>query len=319
MLLIASITSLQAQKKSTKMEKVSFVNNYGIKVVGNLNYPAGFDSSKKYAAIISVGPASGVKEQTAGLYASKLAEKGFITIAIDPSYQGESGGEPRFKEDPVARVEDIRGTVDYLVSLPYVDEEKIGVIGICAGGGYVANAAMTERRIKAVASIVPVNGGAENRAAGQKATIETLEMIAKQRTVEARGGEPMIGEWIPDEYKKSEDLDLKQAYEYYRSSRGATPNWPNKMRFVTMDAVMPTDMFYLTDMLLTQPLQIITGSKIGAFGSKKDGKELYEKAASTQKDLMVLEDASHFDLYDNLKYVDQAMAKSVSFFNSNLK
>lgn len=312
---------LFAQNNSTtiKMEKVSFKNNNGTTIVGNLHLPADFTKEKQYSAIISVGPASGAKEQTAGLYAKKMAENGFIAIAIDASFQGESGGEPRYKEDPIARIEDIRGAVDFLSTLNYVDENRIGVLGICAGGGYAVSAAMTEKRIKAVVAVVPVNGGTENRAGGQKATIETLETIAKQRTAEAKGAEPMIIQWIPDEYKDATDIDLKEAYDYYRTVRGQHPNWPNKMRFVSMDAVMAFDAFYLSEMLLTQPLQIVTGSKEGAFGSKRDGKELFDKAASKNKELMVLDGASHFDLYDNLKYVDVAVKKVTNFYNTNFK
>ena len=272
--LILSITYIFAQdtnknKTGIKIGKVSFINKIGIKVIGNIYFPNGFDTSKIYAATITVPPASGAKEQTAGLYAMKMAEKGFIAIAIDASYQGESGGEPRFKENPIARVEDIRGTVDYLTTLPFVDENRIGVLGICAGGGYAVSAAMTEKRIKAVATVVPVNGGKEMRAGGAEATIATLETVAKQRTAEARGAEPMIVPWIPDEYKNETDIDLKESYQYYRTSRGYHPNWQNKMRFISMDAVMAFDAFYLVEMLLTQPIQIITGSQQGAFGQKK--------------------------------------------------
>lgn len=301
------------------MKKISFNNKIGINVVGNIHHPEDFDKNKMYSAIITVPPAGGAKEQTAGIYAGKLAEKGFITLAIDASYQGESGGEPRYKEDPIARVEDIRSAIDFLTTLPYVDENLIGVLGICAGGGYVASAAMTERRIKAVATSVPVNGGSGNRAGGSEATIATLEMIAKQRTAEARGSKPMIVPWIPDEYKDADDIDLSEAYEYYRTPRGQHPNWQNKMRFTSMDAVMAFDAFYLVEMLLTQPLQIVVGSQQGAFSSNKHGHELYERAASTQKDLLVMDGASHFDLYDNPKYVDKAVEKFADFYHTYLK
>ncbi|MEJ2901700.1 alpha/beta hydrolase [Pedobacter panaciterrae] len=306
-------------KNEKTMEKVSFQNKIGITVVGNVHYPVGFDRNKKYAALVVVPPAGGAKEQTAGLYAKKMSENGFVAIAIDGSYQGESGGEPRYKEDPIARVEDIRAAVDYLTTMPYIDENRIGALGICAGGGYVVSAAMTERRIKAVASVVPVNGGRENRAQGSEATIATLETIAKQRTAEARGEAPMILAWIPDEYKVADDIDLRESYEYYRTSRGANPNWQNKMRFTSLDAVMAYDAFYLVESLLTQPLKIIIGSKPGAFGSIIDGNDLYKRAASKHKDIVVMEGASHFDLYDNANYVDKTVEAVKSFFDTNLK
>lgn len=303
----------------TTFKRVTFQNKIGINLVGNVHYPSGFDSSKKYPAIVTIGPAGASKEQAAGLYAKKLAEQGFVTIAFDSSYQGESGGLPRFREDPNARVEDVRGAVDYLTTLPYIDENRIGALGICAGGGYVITAAMTERRIKAVATAVPVNGGKENRAGGQQASIEMLESIAKQRTAEARGAEPMLVEWMPDEYKNSEDIDLHEGYDYYRTSRNPFPKWNQKMLFTSLDAVMVYDSFYLADMLLTQPLQIVVGNRDGSFHSGQTGHELYQVAASKQKDILVLEGASHFDLYDKPQYVAQAVNKFSSFFNANLK
>ncbi|MBF7818294.1 alpha/beta hydrolase [Klebsiella quasivariicola] len=295
------------------------MNHLGISLAGNIRYPDGFDKTHKYPAIITVPPAGGAKEQTAGLYAQKMAEAGYITVTMDASFQGESGGEPRYQENPIARVEDIRAAVDYLVSLPYVDSDNIGVLGICAGGGYSVSAAMSERRIKAVGVVVPVNAGREMRAGGAEATIASLQEVAKQRTAEARGEKPMIIPFIPDEYKTSDDIDLREAWQYYRTERGAVPNWQNKMRFTGMDAVIVFDAFYLSDSLLTQPLQIVVGSKQGAFGSNKDGHELYQRAASKHKDLLVLDGASHFDLYDKPEYVDQAVSKLTTFYKTYLK
>ncbi|WP_406946912.1 alpha/beta hydrolase [Klebsiella quasivariicola] len=301
------------------VQKVNFMNHLGISLAGNIRYPDGFDKTHKYPAIITVPPAGGAKEQTAGLYAQKMAEAGYITVTMDASFQGESGGEPRYQENPIARVEDIRAAVDYLVSLPYVDSDNIGVLGICAGGGYSVSAAMSERRIKAVGVVVPVNAGREMRAGGAEATIASLQEVAKQRTAEARGEKPMIIPFIPDEYKTSDDIDLREAWQYYRTERGAVPNWQNKMRFTGMDAVIVFDAFYLSDSLLTQPLQIVVGSKQGAFGSNKDGHELYQRAASKHKDLLVLDGASHFDLYDKPEYVDQAVSKLTTFYKTYLK
>lgn len=310
---------IDAAPNEVKVQKVSFVNGIGIKIAGDLYFPVGFDATQTYAAVVVVPPAGGAKEQTAGLYARKLAERGFVAIAFDASFQGESGGEPRYKEDPIARVEDVRGAVDYLVGRPYVDENGIGVLGICAGGGYAVSAAMTERRIKAVGVSVPVNAGREMRAGGRESTIAALEAVAKQRTAEARGAKPMVVPWILDEYKTSSDVDLRGAYQYYRTPRGQTPNWKNKMRYTSMDAVMAFDAFYLVDMLLTQPLQVIVGSQQGAYGSNKDGHELYNRAASIHKDLMVMEGASHFDLYDNPAYVNVAVKKLAEFYQTYLR
>jgi len=191
-------------------------------------------------------------------------------------------------------------------------------VGICAGGGYAVNAAMTERRIKAVGTAVGANIGRVYREGGQEGILATLEMIGKQRTAEARGAEPLIIPWVTEESKEAADIDLREAYDYYRTPRGQHLCSPNKLRFTSMASVIAFDAFYLADMLLTQPLQIIVGSLQGAFGSNKDGHYLYEKAASAEKDLLIMEGASHYDLYDNPKYVDPAVEKFTEFFRKNL-
>lgn len=295
-------------------------NARGLKVAGILNIPKNAED-KKNPAIVCVHPGSSCKEQTAGIYAEKLAELGYVTIVFDASYQGESEGEPRYIEDPAARVEDIRSAVDYLTTLDFVDEDRIGVLGVCAGGGYAVNAAMTERRIKAVGTVVGANIGRVNRESSDP--IKTLEAIAKQRTAEARGAETMITNCIPRNQEEREqagitDIDIVEAVDYYTTSRGQSPNSPNKLNFTSLDSVIGFDAFHLADELLTQPLQIIVGSVQGAFGSYRDGHELYNKAASKKKDLFIVEGASHYDLYDREEPVRKAVEKLEAFYKENL-
>lgn len=295
-------------------------NARGLKVAGILNIPENAED-KKNPAIVCVHPGSSCKEQTAGIYAEKLAELGYVTIVFDASYQGESEGEPRYIEDPSARVEDIRSAVDYLTTLDFVDENRIGVLGVCAGGGYAVNAAMTERRIKAVGTVVGANIGRVNRESSDP--IKTLEAIAKQRTAEACGAETMITNWIPRNQEEREqagitDIDIVEAVDYYTTSRGQSPNSPNKLNFTSLDSVIGFDAFHLADELLTQPLQIIVGSVQGAFGSYRDGHELYNKAASKKKDLFIVEGASHYDLYDREEPVKKAVEKLEAFYKENL-
>ena len=151
-----------ASPRSATMESISF-DNSGIAMAGNLYLPAGFDKNKQYPAIVVVHPGGGVKEQTAGLYARQLADEGFIALAFDASHQGASGGEPRFLDDPMKRVSDIYSAVDYLTTVAGVDDARIGALGICAGSGAAVKAAMTERRIQAIATVSAVDVGAASR------------------------------------------------------------------------------------------------------------------------------------------------------------
>ncbi|MGW5480872.1 alpha/beta hydrolase [Streptomyces sp. NPDC004008] len=144
------------------MEAITFPNG-PINMAGSLCIPEDFDPKGSYAAVVTVHRGGGVKEQTAGLYASKLAEHGFVALAFDASFQGDSGGKPQHLEDPAARVEDVRAAVDYLQSLDYVDAERVGALGVCAGGGYAVNAAMTDYRIKALTTVSALNIGTSFR------------------------------------------------------------------------------------------------------------------------------------------------------------
>lgn len=284
-------------------------------VAANLFLPAGFDKTKKYTAIVCVHPGSSVKEQTAGLYAAKLSAEGFITIAFDASFQGESGGNFRYLENPATRVEDIRCAVDYLTTLAYVDKERIGVLGICAGGGYAANAALTDRRIRAVVSVSPTNIG---RAYREFFSVETLESVGGQRTEEANGAEVLITNWTPHNAEEAKqmgmtDQDLLEAIDYYRTSRGEHPNADNKLRFTSIISIMSFDAFHLAERLLTQPLLVIAGDKVGSFGAYRDGFDLYNKAASKDKIIHVVKGASHYDLYDRPEATGEAIGKIIPF------
>ncbi|MCD7035957.1 alpha/beta hydrolase [Metabacillus sp. GX 13764] len=300
-------------------KKVKF-HAHGLQIAGIVNVPEHAEKKKQNPAIVCVHPGSSCKEQTAGIYAEKLAELGFVTIVFDASFQGESEGEPRYAEYPAARVEDIRCAVDYLTTLAYVDENRIGVLGVCAGGGYAVNAAMTERRIKAVGTVVGANIGRGYR---EGDPIKVLEEIAQQRTAEARGAEPMVTQWIPASHAEREeagmtDIDIVGAVDYYRTPRGQNPNSPNKLKFTSIDSVIGFDAVHLAEILLTQPLQIIVGDLQGVFGSYKDGHELYDRAASEKKDLFVIEGASHYDLYDRPEPVRKAVEKLGVFYKENL-
>jgi fermentation-respiration switch protein FrsA (DUF1100 family) len=307
------------------MKSVTFKNGTW-DVAANLHLPKDFDERKTYPAIVCAHPISSCKEQTSGIYAQRLAELGYVALAFDASTQGESGGEPRYLEDPAMRVEDFRCAVDYLVTLDYVDEDRIGVLGICGGGGYAVNAAMTEHRFKAVGTVVAANYGRLMREGNfsPDASIRTLEAVGKQRTAEARGAEPLIVTYIPVSVEEREragitDIDIVEAVEYYTTPRGQSSGSPNKLRFTSVGAAVGWDAFHLAEHLLTQPLQIIIGGREpGIFGSYRDGYELFDKARSEKKDLFVVAGASHYDLYDKPEHVDQAVEKLEDFYKKHL-
>jgi hypothetical protein len=314
----ATQTAVTTQTGDVVVSNVEFKKN-DITLAGNVYYPKGFNRNQKYAAVVVVHPGGGVKEQTAGLYARKLAGEGFVTLAFDAAHQGASGGMPRFIDDPMKRVGDIYSAVDYLVSLPYVDAERIGALGVCAGSGTTVKAAMTERRIKAIGTVSAVDVGAATRKgwdgkAPESALIETLEAVAKQRSAEAAGAAPVYVNYVPKIGDTTAPRDLQEAADYYLTPRGQHPNSTNQMLMTSVSTLASFTGFEGAETFLTQPLLMVAGSEAGSLWHSQ---ELYAKAASKAKELFIIDAATHMDLYDG-DGSSAAARKLAPFFKSNL-
>jgi fermentation-respiration switch protein FrsA (DUF1100 family) len=309
-------------EKGVSIERVSYrARNMGTNIVANVFKPAGFDASRKYPAIVVTHPFGGVKEQTAGLYAQHLAELGFITLAYDASYQGESGGEPRLMEVPAQRVDDISCAIDYLVQQPCVDPQRIGSLGICAGGGYAMCNAQTELRVKALATVSMFNlGDARRRAMGllsYEERIKRLKDAGEQRSKEARGEPvrlvPVVPESPAEFTDKTPDL-YRQGYEYYVTARAKHPNSPNRYMFSSLPLQMAFFPFDQVETISPRPILMIVGENAD---TKFWSDEVYAKAQEP-KQLFVINGATHMDMYDKSHYVNPAVAKLASFFEQHL-
>lgn len=304
------------------MNKVNFPNTNGlnIEMAGLLILPVGFDETKSYPAIVVSHPGGGVKEQTAGTYARKLAEKGFVALAYDASYQGESGGEPRQLENPHVRTEDVSAAIDYLTTLSYVNNERIGAMGICAGAGYTANAAINDRRIKAVGTVSMVNIGQMFRNGWDNdvpdaGALPYLEAGSASRTSDASGNDIATMPMAPLKEEDAPNEELRQAWEYYHTDRAAYCTAPGFGTARSLTQLISYDAFFKAEAFLTQPLLTVVGSDAG---SKWMSDDLIERAASTDKEMYVVQGANHMNLYDGEAEIAEAINALAPFFNRTL-
>lgn len=303
-------------------EKITFhnTNNPHITLSAFINFPDNFDPQHTYSAIVVTHPGGGVKEQTAGLYAENLAKAGFITIATDASYQGESTGEPRQLENPYIRTEDISAVIDHLGTLPYVDQNRIGAMGVCAGGGYSINAAINDKRIKTVATVSAVNIGAMLRYGwlGDQDPQNAMPFLAagaQARSAEAQGEAVVTFPLAPCHKEDTPYVDLQEAWEYYHTSRAEFPTSPGFGTTRSLTQIVTYDAFNLAEIFLTQPLLVIAGSIAQSLWMSQD---LMKRAGTTDKQLYIVEGANHMKLYDIPQYVNEALAQLVPFFQNRL-
>ncbi len=210
------------------------------------------------------------------------------------------------------------------MSLSFVDEDRIGAIGVCGGGAYSIHAAITDHRIKAVASVTGVNFGRLLREGfSQFDPVSALEAIGKQRTAEAKGEHNYVMDYLPNSVEDAKaagisDIDVLEATEYYKTSRGKTPNGKTSGLFSFNGAAMGWDAFLNAETLLTQPLLVIVGDNVGGFGAYRDGMEIYGRAAAKDKQIVVAKGISHYELYDQPDAVDIALSAAIPFFKDRL-
>ena len=308
--------------KSDKVEhsKVTFMNRYGITLAADLYIPK--DAEGKLPAIAVCGPFGAVKEQAAGLYAQTMAERGFLTLAFDPSYTGESGGEPRYVVSPDINTEDFSAAVDFLATNDKVDSERIGVIGICGWGGLAINAAAADPRIKATVastmydmSRVNANGyfDTNDSAEARNALRKTL---AAQRTEDFRNGTPKPGGGVPDELPADAPQFMKDYYAYYKTPRGYHPRSLNSNQGRNATEAIPFINFPLMSRAgeIENAVLVIHGEKAH---SRYFSEDAFKKLRGDNKELMIIPGAVHTDLYDNLDVIP--FDKMEGFFRTNLK
>lgn len=298
-------------------------NLNGTDISANIYTPAGYDPSKSYPAVVVAHPNGGVKEQVAGLYAQSLAEEGYITIAADASYQGASGGLPRNVDKPANRIEDIRGMADFITQYAGVSADRLGLLGICGGGGYSLAAAQTDKRFKTVATLSMFNSGVVRRNGFMNSGISTIQERLKQasdaRAREAAGGKVL---YAADSPMPTEEEELaKIPYDLYREGYiyyGNTHKHPNSTFRYTMSSLLDLVAFDATTnmSLINQPLLMIAGSQADTFYMTE---EAFKLASGTdKKELFLIPGATHIQTYYVPEYVNQAMGKLKAFFDKYL-
>lgn len=312
------------KSEKVTVQKVTFKNQYNMKVAGNLFTPKDVNKSAKSASIIVGHPMGAVKEQSDNLYATKLAERGFVTLSIDLSFWGESEGQPRNAVLPDMYAEDFSAAVDYLGIQPFVDKERIGVLGICGSGSFAISAAKIDQRMKAIATVSMYDMGAANRnALNHSLTLEQRKKIiadaAEQRYIEFTGGETKYTSGTVDELTEKLNPIEREFYDFYRTPRGeftpkgASPKLTTHPTLTSNVKFMNFYPFNDIDTISPRPMLFIAGETAH---SKEFSEDAY-KLAVEPKELLIIPSAGHVDMYDRVNLIP--WDKLDSFFKKNLK
>ncbi len=309
-----------AKSDKVTVKKVKFKNRYGIKLAGDLYMPKN-RTAEKLPAIAVSGPFGAVKEQSSGLYAQTMAERGFVTLAFDPSYTGESGGKPRLVASPDINTEDMSAAVDFLSAQPNVDSDKIGVIGICGFGGFALNAAAMDTRIKATVTstmydMSRVNANGYFDAMDKDARYALKEKLNTQRTEDFKNGAYAAEAGLPDKLTGNEPQFVKDYYDYYKTPRGyhkrsknSNTGWnmTSSLSFINMPILTYSDE-------IKSAVLMIHGEKAH---SRYFSEDAYKKLTGNNKELMIIPNANHTDLYDKTDIIP--FDKMTQFFKDHLK
>lgn len=309
-----------ARNDAVTVQKVHFKNRYGIELVGDLYMPKNKTAEKMPAIAIS-GPFGADKEQASGLYAQELASRGFVTLAFDPSFTGESGGTPRNVASPDISTEDMSAAVDYLSNNKNVDADRIGVLGICGFGGFALNAAAMDTRIRATVTstmydMSRVNANGYFDAMDADARHALKEQLNAQRTADFASGTYAVGDGLPNELTGNEPQFLKDYYDYYKTPRG----YHKRSKNSNTDWTKTTALSFMNMPILAYsneirtPVLMIHGANAH---SRYFSEDAFKKLTGDNKELVIIPDAVHVDLYDNMEKIP--FDKIETFFQTNLK
>jgi fermentation-respiration switch protein FrsA (DUF1100 family) len=300
------------------VQPVSFKNQYGMNVTGNLFVPDDIDRNAANSAIVVGHPMGAVKEQSANLYATKMAERGFVTMSLDLSFWGASDGRPRNAVSPDIYAEDFSAAVDYLRTQSFVDGERIGALGICGSGSFVISAAKIDPRIKSVATVSMYDMGAANRdGLRNSVTLEQrrqiLQRAAEQRDAEFGGGETAYTGGTPEKLTDQSTPIDREFYDFYRTSRGSSPDTTTQPTMTSNVKFMNFYPFNDIETISPRPMLFIAGQNAH---SREFSEDAYALAAEP-KELVIIPGAGHVDLYDRIDLIP--FDKLTGFFQNSLR